>query len=142
MQLKDVMTSDVEVIRPDATLVEAAQKMRELNVGPLPVCDDSHLVGMLTDRDITVRAIAAGQNPSQSHVRDAMTRDVVYGFEDQDVEDAARLMEEKQIRRLVVVDRDQKLVGIVSLADLVVAANQQLAGEVLERVSEPAEPGR
>jgi CBS domain-containing protein len=142
MQLKDVMTHEVEVIHPDATLAEAAQKMKELNVGPLPVCDGEHVVGMLTDRDITVRATASGGSPTQIRVRDVMTRDVVYGFEEQDIGDAARLMEEKQIRRLVVLNRDKKLVGIVSLGDLAVDANQQLAGEVLERVSEPAKPER
>jgi len=142
MQLKDVMTRDVEVIAPDATLTEAAQKMKALNVGPLPVCDGERLLGMLTDRDITVRATAAGQSPREVRVRDVMTRDVVYGFEDQDVGDAVRLMEQRQIRRLVVLNRDQKLVGIVSLGDLAVEANQQLAGEVLEKVSEPSEPER
>jgi CBS domain-containing protein len=142
MQLKDAMTRDVEVIRPDATLMEAAQKMKRLNVGPLPVCDGEQLVGIITDRDITVRATAAGQSPGETRVRDVMTRDVVFGFEDQDLGDAARLMEQRQIRRLVVLNQDKKLVGIVSLGDLAVDANQQLAGEVLERVSEPAEPER
>jgi CBS domain-containing protein len=141
MQLKDVMTREVEVIRPDATLHEAAEKMKTLDVGPLPVCDRDRLVGMITDRDITVRATAQGWVPGLTKVRDVMTQDVTYCFEDQDVEEAARLMEEKQIRRLVVLNRDKRLVGIVSLGDLAVrTGDEELAGEVLEEVSEPAAP--
>jgi CBS domain-containing protein len=143
MQLKEVMTRDVEVIHPNASLAEAADKMGALDVGPLPVCDGYRLVGMITDRDIAVRATAAGRDPKTTRVRDAMTEDVVYGFEDQDVREAARIMEEKQIRRLVVLDRDKRLVGIVSLGDLATdAGDDRLSGEVLERVSEPAEPDR
>src|SRR5262245_1505901 len=98
MQLKDIMTPKVEVIAPEATLQEAARKMRQLDIGPLPVCDGDRLVGMLTDRDITVRAVAEGHDPQTTTVREAMTPDLVYGFEDQDVQDATRLMEQYQIR--------------------------------------------
>jgi CBS domain-containing protein len=143
MQLKDIMTRGVEVIHPDATLQEAAQQMRGLDVGPLPVCDGERLVGMLTDRDITVRATAEGRDPKATKVRDVMTCEVIYAFEDQGVTEAARLMEEHQVRRLVVLNRDKRLIGIVSLGDLAVHTdNQRLAGEVVERVSEPAEPKR
>jgi CBS domain-containing protein len=93
---------------------------------------------MLTDRDITVRAVAAGRDPLTTQVRDVMTPDVVYGFEDQDVEDAARLTEQYQIRRLPVLNRSQQLVGMVALGDLAVhAGTQPVAAEVLEQVSEP-----
>ena len=143
MQLKDVMTPGVEVIAPEASIYEAAEKMSHLDVGPLPVCDGERLVGMLTDRDITVRAVAAGRDPRMTQVRDVMTPDVVYGFEDQDVQDAVRLMEQYQIRRLPVLNRSKRLVGIVSLGDLAVhPGNQPLAGEVLEQVSEPGKSGR
>jgi CBS domain-containing protein len=143
MQLKDIMTRDVEVVHPNATLEEAAEKMKQLNVGPLPVCDGDRLVGMLTDRDVTVRATAAGRDPKTTRVREVMTDEVLYCFEDQDTNEAARVMEDKQIRRLVVLNRDKRLVGIVSLGDLAVATqDDQLSGEVLERVSEPAEPER
>jgi CBS domain-containing protein len=143
MQLRDVMTRDVEVIHPIATLQEAAEKMESLNVGPLPVCDGKRLVGMVTDRDITVRATSAGLDPKTARVREVMSPDVVYCFEDQDTDEAAHLMEEKQIRRLVILDRDKRLVGIVSLGNLAVTTqDDQLSGEVLERVSEPAEPER
>ena len=141
MRLKDVMTRDVELIRPDATVEEAAEKMEALNVGPLPVCDGRRLVGMITDRDITVRAVAAGVGP-ETKVRDVMSPDVVYAFEDQDVREAERIMQDQQIRRLPILDRDKRLVGIVSLGDLAVDADSRSVGETLERISEPAQPER
>jgi CBS domain-containing protein len=118
MVLREIMTTHVEVVHPEATLKEAAQKMKALDVGPIPVCDGDRLQGMLTDRDITVRATAEGRDPNTTKVREVMTPDVVYCFEDQDVREAADIMEEKQIRRLVVLNRDKRLVGIVSLGDL------------------------
>ena len=133
MQLKEIMTPGVEVIAPEATIQEAAEKMRHLDIGPLPVCDGDRLVGLLTDRDITVRAVAEGRNPATTQVREVMTPEVVYGFDDQDSQDAARLMEQYQIRRLPVLNHAKRLVGIVSLGDLAVhAGGQPLAGEVLE----------
>jgi CBS domain-containing protein len=143
MQVKEVMTRGVECVPPDCTLQEAAQKMKALDVGPLPICDNDRLAGMLTDRDITVRAVAEGLDPRTTRVRDVMTPEVVWCFDDQDVEEAARLMKEKQIRRLLVLNRDKRLVGIVSLGDLAVeTGDEQLAGETLEKVSEPAKlPG-
>ena len=143
MQLRDVMTRDVEVIHPDATVEEAAEKMEALNVGPLPVCDGQRLVGMITDRDITVRAVAAGVAPDQAKVRDVMTPEVAYAFEDQDVREAERIMQDNQIRRLPILDRDKRLVGIVSLGDLAVDTDDTRGtGETLERISEPAKPER
>jgi CBS domain-containing protein len=143
MQLKDVMTPGVEVIAPEASIYEAAEKMSHLDIGPLPVCDGERLVGMLTDRDITVRAVAAGRDPRMTPVRDIMTPDAVYGFEDQDVQDAARLMAQYQIRRLPVLNRSKQLVGMVALGDLAVhAGTQPRAAEVLEQVSEPGTSGR
>jgi len=138
MQLKDVMTPGVEVIAPEASIYEAAAKMSHLDVGPLPVCADERLVGMLTDRDITVRAVAAGRDPLSTPVRNVMTPDGVYEFEDQEVQDAVRLMEQYQIRRLPVLNRSKQLVGIVALGDLAVhAGTRPVAAEVLEQVSEP-----
>jgi CBS domain-containing protein len=137
------MTRDVEVIHPEATLEEAAKKMKDLDVGPLPVCDGDRVLGMITDRDVTVRATAAGKAPSSAKVRDYMTPDVVYCFDDQDVEDAAQLMAEKQIRRLVVLNRDKRLTGIVSLGDVAVETrDDKLSGDVLEQISQPAAPNR
>jgi CBS domain-containing protein len=145
--VRDVTQRDhdahVEVIHPEATLQEAARKMKGLDIGPLPVCTGKQLEGMLTDRDITVRAVAEGRDPRTTKVQEVMTGDVVYAFEDQDLSEAARLMEECQIRRVVVLDRDKQLVGIVSLGDLAVhTGNDRQAGKTLGRVSEPAEPKR
>jgi CBS domain-containing protein len=147
MWVREVMTPHVEVIHPDATLREAAQKMQSLDVGPIPVCDGDRLQGMLTDRDITVRATAEGRDPNSTRVRDVMTPDVGYCFEDQDVQDAARLMEERQLRRLVVLNRDKRLVGIVSLGDLAVQTDDEELGgeelsETLSGVSMPSQPRR
>src|SRR5205085_4418626 len=100
MQLKEIMTTDVEVIKPESPITEAAKKMRSLDVGALPVCDGRRLLGMLTDRDITIRATAESRDPDETLVRDCMSRELVYCFEDQDIKEAERLMQDKQIRRL------------------------------------------
>ena len=139
MQVRDVMTNGAECVLPSDSLQEAARKMRDLNVGPLPVCgDDDRLVGILTDRDITVRAVAEGCDPRATAVQNVMTRDVVFCFKDQDVQEAARLMQQYQVRRLVVLNQDERIVGIVSLGDLAVeTGDQKLAGKTLEQVCLP-----
>jgi CBS domain-containing protein len=143
MKVQEVMTREVEVIHPNATIAEAAEKMKQLDIGPLPVCDGTRVEGMVTDRDITVRATAAGHDPHTTKVCEVMSPDVVYVFEDQDVKDAAKLMADKQIRRLIVLNRDKRLVGIVAMADLAVDANKdKLTGQTLESISEPAHPNR
>ncbi|MFO0843903.1 MAG: CBS domain-containing protein [Gemmataceae bacterium] len=143
MRVHDVMTRDVHCIGPEASLHEAAARMKSLDVGTLPVCESDRLVGMLTDRDITVRATAEGDSPKAIRVRDVMTPDVVYCFDDQLVSEAAELMKENQIRRLVVLNRDKRLVGIVSLGDVAVETGDgELAGNTLEAVSEPNRPVR
>jgi CBS domain-containing protein len=143
MKLRDMMTRGVEVVHPQDGLPEAAMKMRSLEVGSVPVCDGERLVGMLTDRDITVRAVAEGIDLKTALVDDVMTREVVYATEDQEVEEAARLMADRQIRRLPVIDRNKRLVGIVSLGDLAVDGDEdRAAGEALEQISEPARPKR
>ena len=118
MQLKEIMTTDVEVVRPENSVTEAAKKMRSLDVGALPVCDGRRLLGMVTDRDITIRATAEARDPNNTLVRDCMSSDVIYCFEDQNVQEAERLMQEKQIRRLPVLTREKQLAGIVALGDL------------------------
>jgi len=138
MQVKELMTRGAECVSPEDTLQAAASKMKALDVGPLPVCDHDRLTGMLTDRDIVVRAVAEGRDPLQTRVREAMSEGIVYCFEDDDVKDAARLMKEKQLRRLIVLNRDKRLAGIVSLGDLAVEARDgHLAGDTLEKVSQP-----
>src|SRR5262245_20978064 len=108
MLVKDVMTPDVECVSLDTTLQEAARRMKELDVGPLPICgDDDRLAGMITDRDITIRAVAAGLDPTNAKVRDILTPNIIYCYEDQDVSDAAHMMEQNQIRRLVVLNHDK-----------------------------------
>ena len=143
IQVKDIMTRNVEVVHPEGSLREAAQKMAALDVGMLPVCSGDQLVGMLTDRDITVRATAEGRDPKTTRVHEVMTPEVVYVSEDDDVSEAARIMTEQQIRRLVVLNQSKKLAGIISLGDLAVhTGDTQQAGQTLEGVSEPSEPLR
>jgi len=134
-RVKDVMTHHVEVVRPDAPLKEAAAKMADLDVGAIPVCDGERLVGMLTDRDIAVRGVARGADPSSTPVRDVMTGSVRYVFDDEPVEQAMSTMRRSKIRRLPVLDARKRLAGIVALGDLAVAADRDDAGEVLEDVS-------
>jgi CBS domain-containing protein len=138
MLVKEIMTHNAEVISPSDTLEHAARKMEELNVGPLPVCEGNRVVGILTDRDITVRATAAGCDPKSTLVYEAMSHDITSCREDQDVNEAAKLMKEKQIRRLPVMNDANELVGIVSLGDLATEArNTKQPGEVLRKISQP-----
>jgi CBS domain-containing protein len=140
VQVHEVMSRSVEVVGPDATLEEAARRMRERNVGLLPVCDGDRLLGMITDRDIAVRGIAEGKDPRTTPVREAMTPEVIWVFEDADLHDAAQLMEENEVRRVVVLNHDKRLVGVVSLDDVAARAGEQrLAGEVLQQVAPPSE---
>lgn len=143
MLIKQVMTRNVEVIRPNTSVEEAATKMKDLDVGSLPVCDGTRMQGMLTDRDITIRVVAAGMDAKQTKASDVMTDEVYYCYDDQDVQEAAGMMKEQQIRRLPIVDRNKDLVGIVSLGDLAVDAdNDAMSGDVLEEISRPAKPER
>ena len=140
MLVRDAMTPEAAVVRPDATLAEAAETMRAQNVGSLPVCHGERLVGMLTDRDVTVRATAAGRDPKTVRVSEAMTPEIVYCFDDQDVREAAGVMERHGVRRLAVLNRAERLVGVISLDDIAVeAADQRLAGEVVQRAAQPTE---
>jgi len=143
-KLKDVMTPNVECVRPGDTLQEAARKMKALDVGPMPVCgENNQVVGILTDRDITVRATAEGKDPRTTTVEDAMSQDVIWCFEDQNSDDAADVMQKQQIRRLLVMSREKRLVGIVSLADLAKEGKKKKKlGETLQAVSEPAQSKR
>lgn len=143
MKLKDVMTMPVETIDPNTTIKEASDKMCSINVGALPVCENDRIVGLVTDRDIVVRCVANACDILTTPVSQVMTRDVVCGFEEQSIKEAASVMQERQIRRMPVLDRYQRVIGIVSLGDLAVRArDDRLSGETLERVSEPARPER
>jgi CBS domain-containing protein len=138
MKLSEIMTREVEIIQPDDTLHTAAQKMRDRDIGFLPVCDGESLMGVLSDRDITIRALADGMDINVMLGRDLMTTPAIYCFDDQDVTEAAKIMEENQIRRLVVLNRDDKrLVGVISLGDLARKGITDISGRVLQRVSKP-----
>lgn len=130
------MTPQARCIPPDTTLADAATIMDKLNVGALPICDHDRLTGMLTDRDIVVRAVARGRDPQSTTARDAMTEGIVYVYEDEDAGEAARVFESKQIRRLPVLNREKRMVGIVSLGDLAVGGGVTLGGEALKEISE------
>ncbi|HTL70086.1 MAG TPA: CBS domain-containing protein, partial [Candidatus Eisenbacteria bacterium] len=118
MKLRELMSKNVRIVRSDATLQEAARTMKDADIGPLPVLEGHRLIGMVTDRDLAVRGVAEGLDPKTTKVGRVITPDVVYGFEDQEAEEAAALMAQKQIRRLVVLDHEQRVVGMVSLGDL------------------------
>lgn len=143
MQVKDLMTCNVQSITPDATIRRAALTMSALNVGFLPVAEDGHATGVLTDRDIALRVAAAGRNPSETAVRDVMTSRTENVSEESDVRDALALMRNKKIRRVLVVRADDTLAGVVSLGDLATALDdRQLCAEVLKEISEPCAPKR
>mgnify|MGYP000880151808 FL=1 len=136
MRVNEVMTQDVKTISPQTTLREAAHFLSELDAGILPVEENDRLIGMITDRDIVVRAVANGRGPD-TPVREAMSRDVKYCFDDDDIEDVAKNMAEIQVRRLPVVNRDKRLVGIISLADIANAGKHGATGKALEGVTRP-----
>ncbi|WP_448204363.1 CBS domain-containing protein [Azospirillum sp. sgz302134] len=143
MTIRDIMTRDVQVVGPNETIRKAAQLMDQLNVGVLPVCEGEKLVGMITDRDITVRATSAGMAPDQCKVSEVMTTEPRFCYEDDPVNEVSRLMGGQQIRRVPVVDRDERLVGIVSLGDLATdAKDERTASTALEQISSPSEPDR
>src|SRR5690606_19457394 len=131
MKISEMMTPNVRCVPPDASLVEAALVMRELDVGSVPVCEASRLVGMLTDRDIALRSVAAGNDPRRTLVKEVMSEGIIYIYADQEVEDAAELMEQKQVRRLPVLTREKRLVGIISLGDVALHTSPELGGEAL-----------
>ena len=141
LKISDFMTRNVQVVRPDESLQRAAQVMDELNVGSLPVCDASGLVGIITDRDITVRATAAGLAPGVTTVADVMTDHARSCRGDQSVQEAMEQMADVQIRRLPVVDAERQVVGIVSLGDLATRHSGHVAA-ALRRISDPSMPDR
>jgi CBS domain-containing protein len=136
VKVSEVMTRNVQTVRPDQPVQEAASFMLSSDSGSIPVMDGERLIGMITDRDIAVRGVAKGHGPD-TPVGDLMTNDLVVVRADDSIEDAASKMSEAQVRRLPVIDQDQKLCGIVSLGDLSREADEDCASEALEGVSEP-----
>ena len=146
MQIREIMTQGAEVVYIDDTAQEAAAKMRELDVGALPVCDGDGIQGVVTDRDMALRLVAEGCDPARTKVSDIMTAGVSYCFDDQPVEEAVILMEAEQIRRLPVFNHEKQLVGMLSLGDLALRTegteDEELADEALKDISEPSKPNR
>ncbi|MDF2973951.1 MAG: inosine-5-monophosphate dehydrogenase [Microvirga sp.] len=136
MKVSEVMTRDVQLIEPIQTIREAAKLMAELDAGIMPVREGDRLVGMITDRDIAVRAVAQGRGPDTS-VREVMTDDVKYCYEDDDTDDVARNMADIQVRRLPVLTRDKRLVGIISLGDMAVSDGSARVTEAVAGISQP-----
>jgi CBS domain-containing protein len=135
------MTTDFHAIPHNATIQEAAKMMRDHNIGLLPVTENGRMIGTVTDRDITVRGVADGGDTARIPVSKTMTANLVYTFEDTELDEAARLMEDRRVRRLVVANRSRQPVGIVSLGDLARAGSgDSLAGEVLREITKPASP--
>jgi CBS domain-containing protein len=143
MEIREVMTLGVETVRPDAAAKQAAKKMKKMNVGCLPVCDGNRLEGLITDRDIAIRLVAEGHNPSTTKVRNIMTSGVIYCYDDQTVEEAVTTMQAHQIRRVPILNKQNELVGMLSLGDISVrtagSEDQNLADEGLRNISQPSE---
>lgn len=140
-KISDVMSHDVTVVRPDDNLQRAAQLMSEGDVGALPVCDGTRLLGMITDRDITIRASAEGRAPEEVRVGEIMSEGVSYCFEDQDVSEVLQQMGEEQVRRLPVLDRNMQLVGMLAMGDLATRGDAHI-DQAMEGISMPPEGGQ
>lgn len=137
MKVREAMTQDVRLVKPDQPISEAARLMGELDIGALPVEENDRLVGIITDRDIAVRAVAAGRGP-QTAVSEVMSREIKYCFEDQSIDEVTQNMGELRIRRLPVLTRDKRLIGILSLGDLAIDEGaRDEAGEALGGISRP-----
>jgi CBS domain-containing protein len=136
MKVSNCMTNDVQIASSDQTIREVAQVMARLDAGSMPVGDNDRLVGMITDRDIAIRGIAAGKGPN-AKVREVMSPDVKYCFDDEEVDEVLHNMGDLQVRRLPVLNRDKRLVGIISLGDLATNGETADAGEALSGISKP-----
>jgi len=139
MRVSEAMTREVRLTKPKQTIRAAAKVMAEMDIGVLPVAERDRLIGMVTDRDIAIRAVAAGKN-GDTPVRDVMSPGVMYCFEDEELDHVAHNMAEVRVRRLPVVNRSKRLVGILSLGDIAVAVEPQLTGDAVSGVSQPGKP--
>jgi CBS domain-containing protein len=138
MKVTHIMTTNVECIAPDTTLEKAAQLMKDLDVGFLPVLDNDRLVGTITDRDIAIRSVAEGHDVRKTTARDIMSTQVFYCYDDQDISECGHSMQDQSVRRMLVLDRKKNLVGVVSLGDLAAKSEAPLAGKTLKHISEAA----
>jgi len=141
-RVADVMTRGVRALPPHESVLKAAQAMDELDVGAIPVCEGSALVGIVTDRDIVRRGVAQGCAASDTALAAVMTRDAQWCFEDQPIDEVVHRMKTAQLRRMPVLDREQQLVGMLALGDIATKVNDAIAGDALERISEPSVPDR
>ena len=135
MRVSECMSTDVKICAPDDTVQQAARTMREIDAGAIPVGENDRLVGMVTDRDIAIRAVADGRGPDTT-VRDVMSKEIRFCFDDEDTEEVAEHMADLKIRRLPVLNRDKRLIGIISLGDLSLS-DGDASGEALSEISEP-----
>ena len=139
MKVRDIMTKHAEWIDADTPLKDVAKKMRDKNIGCLPVGENDRLIGMITDRDIACRAVADARDPVSTKARDVMTKGIAFCFDDQTDEDAAEMMEGKKIHHLPVLNREKRLVGVLSLGDLALRSSKALSAELIHLVSRDAE---
>lgn len=133
MKVKDVMHKGVEWVSPDMPVANVAKKMREHDIGAVPVGENDRLIGMITDRDITIRAVAEDKDLSKLTARDVMTSGIIYCRDTEEADDAARIMESKQVRRLPVIDENKRMVGMVAIGDI--SQSRDLTAEVMKAVS-------
>ena len=139
MKVQQIMSHNVECIEPTTPIAKAAQKMRDMDIGFLAVCEEEGLVGTVTDRDITIRSVAQGRDPRLAPVEEIMTPTAFHCYEDEDVEQVGKYMKEKEVRRMLIMNREEKLVGVVSIGDIAkTSGEQQLAGETLGQIAEAA----
>jgi CBS domain-containing protein len=137
MKAKDIMTTAVKCISPDMRIQDAAKEMKTLDVGFLPVCESERLIGTLTDRDIALRVVGEGKNPQDCKARDVMTSDVYWCYDDQTADEVADFMAEKEVRRVLILNRNKRLAGVISIGDLSKArGEQEKAGKTLKEIAE------
>lgn len=137
MLARELMTHSVECVSPDEKLRDVAVKMRDRDVGSFPVCESGRLTGIVTDRDIAIRCVANGEDPKKTSVRDAMSEELIFCFEDQSVDEISHLMRQHQVRRLPVLDVDKQLIGIIAVADLALTASDEQTADAVEGITRP-----
>jgi len=137
MKVREIMTSNVECLAPDASLKDIAQEMKSLDVGFIPVCENDRLVGTVTDRDIVIRAVAEGMDINTCKTRNIMSREIIYAFDDDDVKTVAEKMREQDVRRILILDKAKRLVGVVSIGDIS-KVEEKVSGKTLRDIAEAA----
>ena len=137
MKVREIMTSNVECLAPEASLKEIAQEMKSLDVGFIPICENDRLVGTVTDRDIVIRHVADGRDVNTTQVREIMSREIIYAFEEDDVKTVAERMREKDVRRILILDENKRLVGVVSIGDIS-KVEEKVSGKTLHDIAEAA----